>query len=287
MDDKNLIINQIFHSNYTDIQVFGAGYEKTSSKKPPRALSDLRSFSMHYIMSGVGYLKLEPDGEEIKIEKEHIFILPPNTPLEYRPDKRTPWKYCWIDFIGAKAPEFLKRLNIDPKRPVIKIRDNAAIRKLFLNNVADCQKYCNFSDVVATASFYLILTQLFKQQKFTSEAAHDRSDTINSALRYINNHYADTNINIKIVAAHAGVRDIYLSRLFRKKSNITFTDYLIRVRLAAAVALMEKGERSVSAVAYAVGFQDPYYFSNVFKKYNTVSPREHMKRLDGKSHPVP
>lgn len=276
MNNNNEIVSRIFLSSYSDIHVIIAGYEKVSSQKPARKLDDFKAYSMHFILSGAGYLKIAD--KTLRIEKNQIFFLFPNTPVEYFPDKKMPWKYFWIDFIGAKASEFLERINVSPNNPVLKIEKPAVMNKIFVNNAADCLSYKGFSDVVATAAFYNILTELLKQQ-FSPHDAQPDNKAVNEALKYINANYANSNLDLNIVASRVGFHRVSLSRLLRQKTGLSFNDFLTKTRLHAAVTLFEKGETSISAVADAVGYADPLYFSKVFKKYNAISPREHIKKI--------
>jgi AraC-like DNA-binding protein len=276
---NNLIINHIIFSNYSDIHVINAGYEKTAAKKPIRRLSDFKAFSMHFVMSGAGYLKV--NNQTMRIEKNRIFFLFPNMPIEYYPDKKTPWKYSWIDFTGSKALEFLQRININKDNPVVRVDNPAAVSRMFMQNVTDCSLYESFSDIVATASFYKILAEILKQAS-SPPAAKTDTGIINKVLEYINANFANPDLDINVVASHIGFHRVSLARLMRQKTGITFTNHLTRIRIQAAIILFDKGAESIGAVAESVGFTDPLYFSKVFKKYNLVSPREHLKRIAAK-----
>ena len=61
--------------------------------------------------------------------------------------------------------------------------------------------------------------------------------------------------------------------------GLPFREYLSQKRISMSYVLMEKGMTSISEIAYAVGFSDPLYFSKVFKRYNHISPSEHLKKM--------
>jgi len=50
--------------------------------------------------------------------------------------------------------------------------------------------------------------------------------------------------------------------------------YLRRLRLERAQALIREGGRSMTDISYAVGFNDPHYFSKIFKKEFGITPSE-------------
>ena len=62
---------------------------------------------------------------------------------------------------------------------------------------------------------------------------------------------------------------------------MTFTEYLTATRIARARELLTTTSMRTSDVAYAVGYNDPHYFSYLFKKNTGMSPRDYRK--DGKA----
>ncbi|MCK8826931.1 PocR ligand-binding domain-containing protein [Natroniella acetigena] len=95
-------------------------------------------------------------------------------------------------------------------------------------------------------------------------------DIIRRAMKYIRENY-DENINLDQVASEVGLSAAYFSKLFKEELDITYTDYLNRVRIEEAKKLLEK-EYSLADIAQMSGFNDQSYFSKVFKKFEGVSP---------------
>ena len=80
------------------------------------------------------------------------------------------------------------------------------------------------------------------------------------------------------IADAIGVSENHLSRIFRRELGITPWDYLNRYRIKQAKELLISTDRSITSVALEVGFNDPAYFSRVFRKQVGLSPsafREH------------
>jgi len=97
-------------------------------------------------------------------------------------------------------------------------------------------------------------------------------EAIDKATEYIKENYHREDISLEEVGSQVCLAYYYFSHLFKRELNITFVDYLNRVRLAHAVELLKNLRLHVKQVAFATGFQDPLYFSKVFKKYMRVSP---------------
>jgi len=98
------------------------------------------------------------------------------------------------------------------------------------------------------------------------------------AQAYIDENY-HRRISLSSIAERLNVSSNYLSRQFRKDSGETLTAFIQRVRLKHAMLLLAEGGRSISEIAYLVGYQNYRDFYRNFVKYENASPREVKRRL--------
>ena len=73
----------------------------------------------------------------------------------------------------------------------------------------------------------------------------------------------------------------YLSRVFKKETDYTFTTYLSYYRMKVAMELLKEGNLKVYEVADAAGYSDTAYFSAQFKKIVGIAPSEYQDRVRG------
>lgn len=100
------------------------------------------------------------------------------------------------------------------------------------------------------------------------------------AVEYVRTHYSEP-MQLSGIADLVGVSAGYLSRLFPDHLDTTFNDFLNRVRLDAAEELLIENRLSIKQIAYATGYQDPNYFSRIFKKFKGLSPTSYLTRSEG------
>lgn len=114
------------------------------------------------------------------------------------------------------------------------------------------------------------------------EAAQDGEDVqrwrVETAVEYVRDHFAQP-LDLGEVAQHVGVSSGYLSALFSRTLGRSFTDFLAACRLEEAEKLLAEPALSVKEVAARVGFENPFYFSRVFRKRNGVSPQQFRRTL--------
>ncbi|WP_079914876.1 response regulator [Paenibacillus sp. 32352] len=103
---------------------------------------------------------------------------------------------------------------------------------------------------------------------------------VHKATDYIERHYAIEGLSLQEVARYVHISPTYLSILFKKEKNITFSDFLLQTRMKAATELLRISGLKSYEVAEKVGYSNPQYFSQCFKKYTGFSPTEYKNHVD-------
>lgn len=81
-----------------------------------------------------------------------------------------------------------------------------------------------------------------------------------------------TNLELETVAKKFGLSVYYFSRTFKEVIGVNFSEYVNTCRIELAKKFLAQGEMTIKEVCYNVGYNDPNYFSKVFKKYEGISP---------------
>ncbi|KUP04851.1 AraC family transcriptional regulator [Bacillus coahuilensis m2-6] len=124
-----------------------------------------------------------------------------------------------------------------------------------------------------------LLLQLL-QQVYEEYYEQLENDSIQQIKRYIiDNSHLD--ISLEGIAAKVNLSPIYISKLFKDQLGINYITFLTECRIEKAKKLMTDGEKSLKEITFEVGYQDPNYFSKVFKKLYGVTPKEYRKTLMG------
>lgn len=108
-----------------------------------------------------------------------------------------------------------------------------------------------------------------------AEAIKRSSDIIDSAMRYIDNHYKDEDISLDSVALASNISANYLSAMFSQKVGLSFVEYVTKKRMEKAKQLLRKTDKRSGEIAGEIGYKDPRYFSFVFKKKTGCTPSQY------------
>jgi AraC-like DNA-binding protein/ligand-binding sensor protein len=117
---------------------------------------------------------------------------------------------------------------------------------------------------------------------FASRHAIARSgsepNAVASAKQFVQSH-AEEPITLAQVVEHVHVSRFYFCKLFKKATGMTLTEYVSRVRVEKAKALLVDPSLRVSEVVYAAGFGSIPRFNSVFKRYVGMPPTEYRASL--------
>ena len=112
-----------------------------------------------------------------------------------------------------------------------------------------------------------------------SQPNHQHTHLIRQAKEYMEQHYADTTLSLNDVAARANLSASHFSMVFSQETHQTFKEYLTQIRITRAKELLRMTTLRSADIAYRVGYNDPHYFSSVFKKYTGLSPIEFRSQV--------
>ncbi|RVT96493.1 helix-turn-helix domain-containing protein [Mucilaginibacter limnophilus] len=102
------------------------------------------------------------------------------------------------------------------------------------------------------------------------------------ALKEMIQDQLDTSMSMSLqeVSEELKINPAYLSREFSKYfDNLTFGDYMRKMRIEKAMQLMQLSNYSLTEIAYLTGFSDQSHFNRTFKKQTGVTPSSYKKTI--------
>jgi two-component system response regulator YesN len=110
---------------------------------------------------------------------------------------------------------------------------------------------------------------------YFSENQQSRTALIASqGKQFIDDHYANSSLTVQDIASSQFINQTYLRSMFKKEYGITVSDYLTKVRMESAAALIKEKTHRLADIAEMVGYNDSSYFSKCFKKHFGLSPSQ-------------
>ena len=107
-----------------------------------------------------------------------------------------------------------------------------------------------------------------------SQTSHQYTGMIRQAREYLDHHYMDPNLSLPEVAAQVSLSPSHFSAVFSQETCKTFKEYLTEIRIKKAKELLRMTTLRSAEISYQIGYNDPHYFSFVFRKSTGRSPTE-------------
>jgi AraC-like DNA-binding protein len=228
-------------------------------------------YCIYLVISGKGILKTEVGEHPLTVGD--IFFTFAGVPFSIK--DLGDLNYMFITFEGERGALLISRFNITPHNCVFKGHEQisafwqSAIVKANEKNL----------DLISESVLLWTLGEM------TSSSPEQNENLIANIIKYVEQNFADYNLNLATVSETLGYNSKYLSRIFKKAMGISFSVYLTNTRIQNAVFLIEQGVTSIKNISFLSGYKDPFYFSNVFKSIIGFSPSEFIANMEEKKEP--
>ena len=127
--------------------------------------------------------------------------------------------------------------------------------------------------IIRSRSVFTQILSLLYQYEECDEYTYSDKRRAEQIINYLSNHYTQK-ISLKVIENEMHLSSSYLGNIFKKVTGKSIIEYLICIRLIKAKELLRDGH-SVQDVATMVGFNDIFYFSKIFKKYEGITPTKY------------
>lgn len=104
---------------------------------------------------------------------------------------------------------------------------------------------------------------------------------VNKAIQIIDEKYADSDLTLASLANELNASYGYLSTIFTKAIGKSFKTYMVETRMEKARAMLITRKYKVYEIAEQVGYSNPRYFTDAFKKYFGCSPADYISNFHG------
>jgi two-component system response regulator YesN len=184
-------------------------------------------------------------------------------------------KYLLFD----KTYEFmdLLKLNFEPQISVISKSGEVVERLSLLSN--SCAKVGSMIKELIVKGAKENLPETLEESESSFDIQPKYSQIINQAKAYLNSNFSDPDISLISTAKFVGMSPAHFSTIFAKVTGKSFINYLTALRVNRAKELLKNSDTKLSSIAMDIGYNEPNYFSHVFKKIEGITPKEYRNKF--------
>ena len=115
-----------------------------------------------------------------------------------------------------------------------------------------------------------------KPERKNTELKIERQSFIEESLKYIKDHFKER-LTLELVASKVYVNPKYFSHVFKREMGVSFTEYVIGLKIEYACKLLETTNYHAYRISIECGFSDPSYFNRVFCAQMNMTPQTYRK----------
>ncbi len=175
----------------------------------------------------------------------------------------------WVGFQGDLMAGVKRRLG-----PIVSVRSKALTESVEQLWLYARQKGGAIGPELDAMTTQLIATFL----RLATEAPGGRTgaDWVGAAVEYIERHLTES-LRLPDLATRFGCSEGHFCRVFRARTGYAPILYILRARIGRALHLLKQTNWPVAEIGRSVGFENPFYFSRVFRKIQGQSPVQYRR----------
>ena len=235
-------------------------------------------YQLLYIAAGKAHFHF--DDKEQVVTAGHMVLYCPKEPQKYEYYGEDQTEVYWVHFTGGNVKNILRSYGLTDDKRVFYCGSGLDYQNLFrtmINELQMCK--VNYAEML---EMYLRQIFIMLQRHFLNSLKTDNAhvvEEINKATLYFNEHYSE-DISIDEYAQNNHVSVSWFIRNFKQCTGSTPMQYILSKRIYNAEILLHDSTYNVTEIAEIVGYDNPLYFSRIFKKVKGISPSEYRKNIN-------
>lgn len=227
-----------------------------------------------FVVKGTGNLRI--DNQEYFLEAPCVFIQFPGVPMHH--SSNGVWDELFAGYDPETVPLFRKMNLLQRSVPTWKIEKLNEFMLTF-NQVTDLvmrgRGEYGTPDMLDRLLQELILLSL---QKGEGRNRNEKDERVGRMIAYLDKHYAEEVNFLELVELH-GLSYSSFIRRWRTLFNVSPQKYLLQVRMKRASSLLAETELRINEIAEALGFDNPFYFSKVFRDFFGMTASKYREKV--------
>jgi AraC family transcriptional regulator of arabinose operon len=206
----------------------------------------------------------------MRVSAGDIVVLEKGCRHHYSAKESNPWSLYWFHFSGHAAQRCCKYLLKGANEPIIRGLNDMALQSHFRSLVSTITMGHSLPVFVHASSQIKVIfscINLLRQRGSRAEA----DDSMTNVTQFLREN-VHKNLSLEALAELRGLSKYHFNRQYKLMNGYAPMQHFTHMKIEQACLLLEGSNMSVAEVGFQLGYEDPLYFSRVFRKVVGVSP---------------
>ena len=238
----------------------------------------LHSHILIFCVSGRGWFKIRDKKRDVK--ESEAFWIPAEEAHSYGAATTSPWEIYWVHAYGHTVDQLIQWTPFSADRKLIHFSNSLGLKRQFNTVLERLESGYSDHTLLEMARFMVTLASLLHVDAGSSHQLAQK-EKIERAMDKMRETLTQS-YDLEYYARDAGFSVSQFSFLFKRHYGTSPMAYLTELKMQRAREILDTTEMSVKEVAVSLGYEDPLYFSRLFKKISGLAPTTY--RTDGATH---
>lgn len=207
-----------------------------------------------------------------------LMLLPQGLAHSYIAARGQPWTLYWVHFQGVSSRLFMEYLGYREGRPVLRVGLAPTLAAGFHSLLSVGRTGYSSSAFINAANQLRHLITQFAMEAKREQASHPSGLDLEAIQAYMQDNI-ERSLELDDLAAVAHLSKYHFSGRYKALTGYSPIKHFLHMKIEYACQLLDSSELSVKAIAVSVGYEDPLYFSRLFRKTVGLSPRDYRNSV--------
>jgi len=233
-------------------------------------------------LSGRGWVRLF-HGERLPVLADEAVMIPPGTPHAYGADNEHPWSIMWAHCRGSELIHFQKMLGeagAPAGSPLLHLPAGAFGQMGFSTIYETLESGYTLANLHSSASkLRFVFSEINRLRLPWHPRARPTEEGLRQSVAWMQRNLR-RQADLGELAREAGLSAPHFSAMFKRRTGFAPINYFLRLKIQHACQLLATTPMQIKEISDAIGCEDAFYFSRLFKKIIGQSPRD-FRRVQG------
>ena len=235
-------------------------------------------FQLLYIASGKAHFHI--NGKEEIVTAGHMVLYRPKEPQKYEYFGEDQTEVYWVHFTGSDITNILRSYGLTKEKKIFYCGSGLEYQNHFRSMIQELQLCKDDYPEMLEIHLRQIFIKLHRYFNTVSKVDNTHiAEEIDRATLYFAEHY-NRNICIEEYAKEHHMSTSWFIRNFKQYTGVTPMQYIVSIRIHNAEVLLQDEHYNITEISNIIGYDNPLYFSRIFKKVKGISPSEYRKNIN-------
>jgi len=216
-------------------------------------------------------------GKRREVRSMDVFWIPANEAHSYGASQSEPWQIYWVHAYGRVVDDLLSWISLSRSQPMTRCGNSHGLRRQFNALLQLLESGYADHTLLEMSRFFVSLTALLHVDARPVRELEQREKILKS-MEQMRKTVAQPRA-LEEYAKAVGFSVSQYSYLFKRHFGISPMAHLAELRIQRAKELLGRTDLSIKEISWQLGFDDPLYFSRMFKKVAGVAPTKYRDEV--------